>query len=331
MPGVKSLRKLLLGHESGAAGTAVAATTYWRGQGTLEDVLEVVHPEEDVGLMTGTDRAYIPKVGGMLEMEETEATFEQLPYILEAGIDSQSPSQDGSGNLYINTYTIPTSTQGDWKTFTIEGGDDQQEEEMAYCFVEEFELTGAAGEALMMSAKWRGRQVAPSTFTGALSLPTVEEILFSKGKLYIDNTSTFPATTQKTNTFLDMSLKVKTGLTAVFTGDGEIYFSFVKRSKPEFVLEITFEHETTSVAEKVNWRAATSRSVRMDFTGSTGTGTTYSAKHLIIDLLGKYEKVDKLDERDGNDILKATLRGRYNTTGASAGRFIVVNKNSALP
>lgn len=329
MPGVRGLRRLQFGKET-VAGTAVAATTYMRGTGTIKDLTRVVHAKEDVGILGGTDRAYIDKVGGELEFEQ-EATFEQVCYPLEGGIDSQTPTQDGAGNLYINTFTVPTTTQGDWKTFTIEGGDDQQEEEMAYGHCPEFSLKGKAGETLMLTHKWVGRQVAPSTFTGSLTLPTVEEILFSKGKLYIDAASTFPATTQKTNTFLEMELKVKSGLLANFTADGELYFTFVKRVMPEFMLDITFEHDATSVAEKAAWLALTSRSLRIDFTGSTGTGTTYSAKHLIIDMLGKWESFDKLGESDGNDVVKGTMRCRYNGTGASAGRIIVVNKNTALP
>ncbi len=65
--------------------------------------------------------------------------------------------------------------------------------------------------------------------------------------------------------------------------------------------------------------------------GSAGTGTTYSTKRLIIDLLGKIEKVEKMGENDGNDIIKTTMRARYNGTAASAGRLIIVNLLTALP
>lgn len=330
MAGIKALRKLLIGVES-VKGTSVPATTYWRGLGTIQDTLETVFSKEDVGILGGLDRSFIPKLGAELEFEETEATFEQLPYIFEAGIASQSPAQDGAGTLYIYTYTVPTTTQGTFRTYTIEGGDDHAEEEMEYSFVSEFGLKGVAGEALKVSAKWMGRQVTPSTFTGALSIPTVEEILFSKGKLYIDAASTFPATTQKTSTFLEMDFKAKTGLVTVPTGDGNLYFTFAKRATPEFLLDITFEHDAISVAEKVAWRAGTPRSIRIDFTGSAGTGTTYSAKHLHIDLLGKWEAFEKIGEKDGNDIVKGTLRSRYNGTAASAGVFRVVTNLSALP
>jgi len=55
--GSKFLRKIQMGGED-VAGTGVAASTIWRGKGTLEDTREDVFPEEDVGYIGGTDRAY---------------------------------------------------------------------------------------------------------------------------------------------------------------------------------------------------------------------------------------------------------------------------------
>jgi len=78
--------------------------------------------------------------------------------------------------------------------------------------------------------------------------------------------------------------------------------------------------------------AQTSRSIRLDFTGNTVAtpGTTYSAKHLIIDLLGKYTEFGPFEDMDGDNVLVATLRCRFNATGNSSGRIITVNELSAL-
>ena len=46
MAGSRALRKIQLGKET-TAGIAVAATTLWRGMGTVKDNREVVFPEED--------------------------------------------------------------------------------------------------------------------------------------------------------------------------------------------------------------------------------------------------------------------------------------------
>jgi len=332
MAGVKPLRKIQLGRET-TAGTAVAATTIWRGLGTIEDQRETVFPEEDVGYISGLDRSYVPKLQAAIEMESVPATFEQLPHILEAGIKTVTPTQDGTGTDYIYNYTLPETTLNTLKTYTIEGGDNQEVEEMEYAFVPEFALEGKPGEAWMMSASWLGRQVSLSAFTGSLSIPTVEEILFGKTKLYIDAVSGTFGTTQKSNTLLGASLKVTTGWVPVFTGDGNLYFSFNKLVRPEIVLDITFEHDGSAAAEKVNWRAQTPRLIQLKAEGSTVAtpGTTYSVKTMIVNLAGKFEKFSKIDEVDGNDVVTGTFRNRYNATEADAGSIIIVNELSVLP
>lgn len=333
MAGIKKLRRIQLGLET-AAGTAVAATAIWRGVGTIEDQLEMVFPEEDVGYLSGVDRAYIPKVLAALSMEDIEATFEQLPYILSAGVQntvSGSTDTGGSGKIY--SYVMATTAAQTLKTYTLEGGDDQQEEEFAYGFVESFKLSGKGGEALMMSAEWKGRQVAPSTFTAAPSLPAVEEILFSKGNLFIDTAGGTIGATTKSNTLMGMEIEVSTGIVPVFAGDGNLYFSFTKMASPEVTLNITFEHDATSVAEKAAWRAGTTRQIRLKWLGTalTTAGSGYTYKTLIVDMAGKWEKFEKLAEQDGNDIVTGTFRARYNSTAALFYKMIVVNELASLP
>lgn len=330
MAGIKSLRKIQIGLET-TAGTAVAATALWRGMGTLEDQRETIFPEEDIGLISGGDRTYVPKLLAGITFDETEATFEQLPYPLSAGVKNVvTGAADGSGSGKVYSYNFTTAAQATVKTYTIEGGDDQQEEEMEYSFVTAFTLKGVAGEAWKVSSDWQGRQVAPSTFTAAIAIPTVEEMLFSKTLLYIDSTTV--GTTLKSNTLLDASLDVKTGIMPVFTADGQLYFSFTKQTQPEVVLELTFEHDSIAVAEKAAWRAQTTRLIQLKTTGSTLTtaGTTYSLKTQIINLAGKWEKFDKIGDSDGNDIVKGTLRARYHSTSNLFYTHILVNELTSL-
>ena len=75
MAGIRKLRSVRFGREA-TAGTAVATTTRWRGTGVLEDTRVKVTPEEDVSILSGTDRQYEPALGGTIA-PEGEATFEQ--------------------------------------------------------------------------------------------------------------------------------------------------------------------------------------------------------------------------------------------------------------
>lgn len=333
MAGIKKLRKIQLGREA-TAGTAVAATTIWRGLGTIEDPREVVFPDEDVGILSGTDRSYVPKLAAALSMDAVPATFEQLVHYGEAGIKLVGTgAADGVGSGKIYDYPFPETSLNIIKTYTIEGGDNQEVEKMEYGFVSDFTLEGKAGEAWMMSANWQARQVAPSTFTAALAVPTVEEILFGKTKLYIDAVGGSYGTTQKANTLLSASLKVKTGWIPVFTGDGALYFTFAKSTMPEILLDIIFEHDGAATAEKVNWRAQTPRLIQLKAEGSAlaTPGTAYTYKTMIINLAGKWEKFSKLGEQDENDIVTGTFRARYNATKADIGNILIVNELANVP
>jgi len=327
MPGVRGLAKIQLGAET-TAGTAVATTTIWRGPfAGLADEAVVVFAEEDVGYLSKVDRTYVPAKGGTLDMPETECTFEQLPYILMAGVKTTTPTGTQTSKTW--TFALPTTAANTIKTYTIEAGDDQAAEEMEYSFVEEFHLSGAVGGGLMMSARWRGRQVSTSTFTAALSLPSVEEIPFSKGKLYIDASGGTIGTTQKSNTLIDLDLAVDTGLRAYTAADGQVYFSATKQIGPEVTLDITFEHDGTATAEKVAWRAETGRLIRLVWEGSDcGDGVN---KKVQVDLAGKWESFETLGERDGNDIVTGHFRARYVSADSLFAAMVVVNALDSLP
>lgn len=334
--GVKFLSKIQLGRET-TEGDAVAATTLWRGVGYIEDALEVVFPEENIGLLTPSDRSYIPKKAAKISFADTEMTFEQLLHLCEAGLKSVTPTTD-SGSGYIFDYPFPVTspvllTDTDPPmSYTIEGGDNVEAEEMEYSLVEEFTLSGKAGEAWKMSATWFGRQCSTSTFTGSLTVPVVEECLFGKTKLYIDSSSDDYGTTQKTATLMEASLKIKTGWKPQFTADGNLYFTFAKNTGPEIELSLTYEHDSISVAEKVAWRAKTPRNIQLLIEGTALTSAgAYTYKTVKINVSGKYTKFDPLSDQDGNTVIKATLKGAYNITNAKLGGIVIVNDLSAVP
>lgn len=327
--GNRALRKLQFGPEV-TPGTAVAATSIWRGTGSLEDTREVKFAPEDIGNIAGDDRTYVPKLGGALALESTPATFEQLPYIFNMGIKAvTSGVADGDG--YVYAFPLHTTTLNTPKTYTIQGGDDAGAEVMEYCLASDFTLEGGGGEALMMAANLFGRQVAPQAFTGALTLPTVEEILFGSGKLYIDAAGGTIGTTQKSNTLLKMSLKGKTGLAPRWTVEN-LYFTGYRWAAPEILLDLTFYHDGTAIAEKAAQRAETPRLLRLEFLGSSlGDAGAFTNKTLRIDLAGKWEKFTKLDEDGGDDIVTGTFRARYNSTAALFASLTVVNLLTVIP
>lgn len=332
MTGIRKLRKIQLGQET-TAGTQVSGSTIWRGTGTMDDDTELIFAEEDVGYLSSVDHTYITKKGAVVNLE-APATFEQVVHILQAGIEAVQASADGSGSDYIYTYPFATtSATASVKTYTVEAGDNQQESESAYCYVTDFNLSGERGDVVMMSATLRGREVSTSTYSSSASLPTIEEILFTKGLMYIDAASGTIGTTAVTNAWIGFDMNVTTGWQAVFSANGNLYFEFIKNVGPEIEVDFTFEHGDTAVAEIAAWRAQTARQIRLKFEGTTfaTAGTAFSKKTLQIDLAGKWINFDALDDQDGDDVVTGTFKAAYNATAAKFATIKVANTLSAIP
>lgn len=335
--GSKWAQKIQLGPET-VAGTAVPATSIWRGVGgNLQDNREVTVVDEQIGLAQNTTRNYIAKLAAGLEMAATPATFEQLPHILEAGVKAVGTGAvDGSGTDKIYAYPFGTTSANTIKTYTIETGDDVQAEEMEYSFVESFTLSGERGQAVMMSANWVGRQITKTTFTGALSAPAVDEILTGNGTFYVDAVSGTVGTTAKTSTLLSWELSVDTGRKAKWTVDkGQLYFDFAYLDLDSFNAEFgaVLEHNVTSVAIKDAFVAGTPQLVQIKLLGPTVAtpGTAFQTKALVLSMPLVWTSVDALDADEGNSILAVTGRVGYDTTDATGLVITVVNELASIP
>lgn len=335
--GISALGITQIGQEVVAGGSTDPATAIWSGMGVLKDNLRVVFKPEKVGILGGRTASYIPETGGEANLSGT-ATYEQLGYIFQSGIKTVAPTTD-AGSAKIWTWAVqqgssdPIATT-DLTTLVLEVGDNIQAEIARFGFTREFTLSGAAGDALELSAILQTRAPATGTFTASLTPPTVEDVLFSLGSLYIDDTTGTIGTTVKSNTLLDMNLKMTTGWMAKKTKDNRLDFSFIKRADDEIVLDITFEHNSIAVAEKAAWRAKTERAIQLTFAGTTlSTTDTYSTKMLIINLYGIWETFGAagLEEADGNNVYKGTFRARYSPTATAKASFVIVNELASLP
>lgn len=193
----------------------------------------------------------------------------------------------------------------------------------------------AAGEltvAETTATEAAGASITVEQYFTSIAVPTVEEILFNKGKLYIDAVSGTIGTTQKSDTFLSFDLDFNSGWKGQPTGSGRLDFSFAKYTKANWTLQVTFEHDGSAVAEKIAWRAKTPRLIRIKVEGSalTTAGSVYTYKTLIIDVPGIWTDFTALENDDGNDTVTGTLKGGYDVTAALGGQIIVVNQLASL-
>jgi len=335
MAGITALRKIQMGPES-TSGTPVAATTVWRGMGILDDTKEVKQVDESIGVAIPTLRHYVPKLGCQVVFDPVEATFQQIPYIFEAGVAVETATQDGAGTDYIYAYDFPTTAQNTIRTYTIEMGDDQLAQETDYAFVEAFKISGNAAEGVMMESTWQGRDVVDTTFTAAQTAPTLvaaDNMVFGGSTFSIDATSGGYGGTAKASTLLSFELDVTTGYKPKFTNLGKDFdFVYFDRGSFAATLKVVYEHNAIADAQRDIFEAGTPQLYQLLFAGATvGTpGTTYSNMTFIINAAGTYTSFTRSDV-DGNSTVEAEIQIGYDLTDATGLGFIVVNELSALP
>jgi hypothetical protein len=155
--GSKSARQIQFGKES-VAGVPVNPTALWRGMGNLKSDDPHVFPEENIGVIGGTNRNFIQYKGGTLTLEETPATFEQLPYILGMGVSKPVITAD-SGSGYAHKFELPKKSLKTIDTYSVVAGDNAGVENASYLYARTFTISGVAKEELKMSAELGTREV----------------------------------------------------------------------------------------------------------------------------------------------------------------------------
>ena len=336
MAGSRPLRRIQFGRQSAFDSGAVATYKY-RGKGTILDNAVVQRINADVGIVGGTtDLTNIPMTGGGLALGPDVASFEQMLHLSEMSIKTVTPVQDGTGaDPYIFTYPFPTTAIQTFKYYTVEGGDNQQEEEMINCFCKDWTLSGSARNPYQLSANLQGGTVTPSTFTADPGLITHNNMNFGMTKVYFDVVSGTIGTTQVSNTVRGLNFKY-VGMQAKDTADGRLDFSFAQEADQEgqIILDIEFEHDVVAVAQKVLWRAKTPRLLQIKVEGSTAfanAGDTYSVPTMLLNLAGYWENFGKIGESNGNDIVSGKFICAYNSTAALRGTLILAVALSAVP
>ncbi len=332
--GVKALRKIQLGKQS-SIDTAVAATTTWRGTGLLEDDAEIKFVEEQIGIALPTTRNFTPKTGSKITLDPIDATFQQLPYLFEMGVAEEVATQDGAGTGYIYAYAMPTTAINALSLYTIEGGNNEQAEEASAVFCSKFKISGNQAEGVMMEGELIGRAISDTTFTGALTIPTLvpgDHINFGGSQLFIDEPGGTLGATEITCTLYSFELDVETGWAGVFANCRKDY-AHIQWLQENFsaTLKLVYKHNTTAETEKTRKAANTARQIRLSFAGNAlGTPATESTLSFRVDAAGAYEEMTHGDV-DGNDVKEATLRIGYDLTAALGLEFRVVNELTALP
>lgn len=345
--GIKAARRLQFGLES-TSGTGVIATARMRfNGGMLDDAREQEFPEELVGFYDGTDRNYTKFVTGALDISDTPLTPEQLPYLLASGLGGPvTGAADGTGSTgfrYVTAVPFNPASPPTNRSYTVEGGDNNEVERLTYGKVTKLTLKGSSKSACQMSASMIGREVAryPTGFA-ALSVVDVNDLVFAGSRLYLDAVGGTIGTTQVQNQFLGFEVTFEPMWVPKQTGEGtpdSPTWGFVVFVGCKVTGKITLEHDTAvdgNTGIKNLFRARTPRLMRIDVLGqayaTAGTATLLTGRRGVrIDLPIKFTKVPPLDDMDGNSTVTVEFESRYNATFGSRGSVTVCNEVSALP
>ena len=328
--GLAALRKIQAGKET-TAGTAVAATSQYMGM-TLTTNLDdrtIVQPDDERGSLAGSHRSYTPTQLWQGTISGN-VTYEDLPYLLRMAIKGAvTPSTvDTSARLWTYAPSLTAANVPD--TNTLEMGDDTQEYESEYVFATDLEISGSIEDALKFRATLVGRQLAASTFTGALAARTVEDAIAAKTKIYIDDTGGTIGTTQKTLTLIDWTWKLPAHFVVKRHQDGNLYFSGYSEVKMKPTLEIVCEMNSTVVTLRTKHTAETRQLVRLRTSGSL-CGAATAVREVTSDGAYKIVSMGSFDERSGANIVRLRLEGEYDATWAKLFEIQAQNAVATLP
>lgn len=335
-PGIKRLQRIQLGKET-TAGTLVAATARWRGTGaTLSDDRKLEIVDELTGYMGGVDRTIVTQNMGGLALSETPITPEQAQYLFAMGMGGPTTgATDGPGTDKVYTNTIPTTAGVTLQSYTVESGDDRQQEVATYGVCKQITIAGKAGESAKISGTLITRGVNNLAGFSSTTLPTVSELPTSQGKFYLDAIGGTAGTTQITNQILGFKITYEFMVIPKPTMDGSLDWTFAVLVDWKITGEITFENDTAvlrSAGAKADFVSQTAKIMRISLLGQalTTPGTLYSQRQIIMTHPIKWLNPPPLSDLNGNDTVVMKFQSRYNSTFGSAGSVVVVNELSPL-
>lgn len=324
------LRRTQAGLET-VRGTAVAATRKVYGRGGMNKNVPPIRPaDEDRGSFTDNFRSQ----PGLIEASfpfDGSVTYEDHAWWSQLWLKGGVAGVLRAITAYDYTHT-PTEGTDDLKTATFEWGDNVQAFEGAFGMVDTFEITAAIAEQWRFSAGIFLDDKAKTTFTGAIADRTVEDVLMRTSKLAVGAAGALPAS-YMTGRFIGFRLAGANALERKHFADGGASqkYTGIGRSKRHFELEVTFEGNAATIAERDIWEAGTARVARILAEGSDIAGSTGPVKRTVdIAIAGKWNAFP-VGERGPNTIFTAVLEGEYDATLGYVLRQITTNALATLP
>jgi hypothetical protein len=182
--GERVFSKTQLGIE-GTHGTAVAADTLLAGAEVPNVAPDRIatFPEDNLGVRSASSRVRIDQYLAQNSISIPHCYYQALPMMLSMAIKGgiTAVENNTSEGDYLWPHTPSQTGSNAQDSATIETGDDAQAFEVEYCMFERIRMGGAVNQGAESSpvkfeGDYFGRQVTPTSFTGALSIPSMTDI-----------------------------------------------------------------------------------------------------------------------------------------------------------
>jgi hypothetical protein len=283
--------------------------------------------EDAIGVRAGSYRSRIDQYHWQDTLKISNGYFQALPMIFSCGLkgDITAAEVTPAQGDYLWTFTPSLTATNTPDSITL--GDDVQAYEVEYLMFNRIKISGkipqgAEAAAVAIEAEGFGRQLTDTTFTGGLSLPSVENMNAKLARFSLDTTWAGVGVTEKTGILRGFEAEILTGAHPKF---------FDTHGEDVIAAMLTLDLEAGAVAD-LFWdamRAGSLAVARLKILGAQiGTGTTHS---LVIDVGGRWEDVTPQNEYDkGNAIHKAILHGMYDPTGAKICQVTVTTNLSVM-
>jgi hypothetical protein len=333
-PGTQIFTYFQTGKES-AAGTSVAATRQWYGQGTGEITIDDNLAEHRGNRGTRTQLAHVTSTGVAVDIayqadNQIGVAYDELIYPmsqLKGGVT-------GVGGAADKTWTFAPSQTGAnaQESFTIEVGDDIQEIEFEYSQMSDFTIAASQdpSSVTQFSANWFARQPTKSTKT-ALAANLGVRIPGQLWKIrFASAQSGLTGASDVLNFLQDFSITHQTGLVRRFYQDGLLYFGqSVESMEQTATVTLHVEHTAQAYTEFYDKkRAGTPDFLQLKALGPTLGGSNYSAQ-LQYGVI--WTDVKPLtSESDGINLMEVTGKSFIDPTWATNFNAVIVCSATAL-
>lgn len=253
-------------------------------------------------------------------------SYNEIVYLLNGCLHTQTPVIIGAGPGYTNTYTPSGTAQDTPLTYSVEQGDATRAHAVDYLLFNGLQL-GWTKESIKVSAPVFARELQDGI---TLTAPTVIAQQVAQPQdtdFYLDTTSGGLGGTALTR-LLACDLDIGERWAPVFTADSAEP-SFAAHTEKGLNVKGKLKVEANSVGTGflTNWRAGDTRFLRWKTVGASFTGGAYTFQ---VDAAIKFAEPSEFGDDDGVYMIEWPFEVVYDTTWAKSIEILVKNQVSAL-